>query len=239
MIDRIAKSAYVAVMRVARGVVKPLGLLGWLERRKGQTARWLRSLFAIHDIDDMVRLDLPWWTFRAIDAAENFLAGRPDARVFEFGSGASTLWLAKRAAGVISVDHDAGWHDLVRGRLPETGNVTLVMRPADPGAPDPAYLSEKSGYGGQSFQAYASEIDHHEGLFDLIVIDGRARVACLRHALAKRAPGGMILFDNSGRARYRDAIDGSGLAVRRLGGLTVALPVGDETTLLGESGNAG
>lgn len=232
MIGEIAKPAYVAVMRAARMVLRPLGLLRWLEGRGGLWSRWMRSLFAIHDIDDMVHLDLPWWTIRAIDEADAFLAQRPGARVFEFGSGASTLWLAKRAAEVISVDHDPGWHELVKTRLSDSKHVTLLMRPADRDATDPMYHSEKAGYRGQGFQAYATEIERQDGQFDLIVIDGRARPACLRHALGKRAPGGLILFDNSGRARYRAAIEGAGLDVRRLGGLTVALPVADETTLL-------
>lgn len=231
MIGSLAKSAYVRVMRVLRALVRPLGLLGWLEGRKGRTARWLRSLFAIHDIDDMVRLDLPWWTFDALDEMDAFLAARPGARVFEFGSGASTLWLAKRAGSVVSVDHDPGWFDLVAARLADSPHVTLVKRPAD-AVSDPDYTSGKEGYGGQSFRAYASEIDRQEGLFDVIVIDGRARSACLRHAANRLTPGGVILFDNSARKRYRAAIEGAGLRVRRLGGLTAALPVADETTLL-------
>src|SRR5688572_22901839 len=45
---------------------------------------------------------IPWYTYSAID----FLAERlpPDATVFEFGAGHSTLWYARRVARVVSVD---------------------------------------------------------------------------------------------------------------------------------------
>ena len=49
-------------------------------------------------------------------------------------------------------------------------------------------------------------IDEIPGLFDLIVIDGRAREACLDAALSRLSPGGIILFDNTNRRRYRSAL---------------------------------
>lgn len=46
-----------------------------------------------------------------------------------------------------------------------------------------------------------------EGVFDLIDIDGRARVACLKYAIRYMASGGMTVFDNSGRNEYRRSIN--------------------------------
>ena len=66
----------------------------------------------------------------------------------------------------------------------------------------------------------------------MIVIDGRAREACLSAALSALAPGGIIVYDNAGRARYRPGISASGLAVRDLRGLTPALPYPEHTALL-------
>src|SRR3546814_1018846 len=72
---------------------------GWL--------RWSASLFAIHDIERMIALGLPWWNVAATREVAEFLRARPKARVFEYGAGASTIWLARHAAGVVSVEHHA------------------------------------------------------------------------------------------------------------------------------------
>ena len=229
----MAKRLYVRSMRVLAWPLRRTGLLTWLEgpgaSRRG---RWVRSLFAIHDIDDMIRLDLAWWTFDALDRVEAFLAERPAARVFEYGSGASTIWLSRRCASLVSVEHDAAWHALVRDRLGERSGVTLLLRPPDQKSGQTAYGSEKPGWTDADFRSHVTEIDRHEPTFDLIVIDGRARAACLGHSVNHLATGGMIVFDNSARGRYRGAIDASGLAVERTSGLTAALPYPDETSLM-------
>lgn len=230
----VAKRGYVGLMRAVRGAVEPLGLGGTPPRARDHRYRhWLQSLLAIYDIDALIRLDVPWWTYDAIGKVEDFLASRPGARVFEWGSGASTVWLAKRAASVISIDHDAPWVEFSAPRLAELGNATVELAPADtlPDA-DLRYLSGKPGYKGVTFRHYVEAIDRHEGRFDLIVIDGRARTACLAAAIGRLAPGGMIVFDNSHRARYRKAIAQSGLRAEVTRGLVPSLPLPDQTTLL-------
>jgi hypothetical protein len=229
----VLKHAYVAGVRGFRPIAERIGLLGALEGHASNSrgARWLRSLFAIYDIEDMAELDLPWWTFAAIAEADKFLKSRSSPRVFEYGSGASTIWLARRAASVTSIEHDRPWHGVVSKRLAVHKNAAVKLIEAD-ADPVPGYLSEKPGWQGRSFQRYASAIDDESGHFDLIVVDGRARGACLAHAIKKLAPDGMILFDNSQRARYRTAIAASGLEAQTYRGLTACLPYPDETTLL-------
>jgi predicted O-methyltransferase YrrM len=230
----LAKRGYVLMLRCARALARATGFLRWLERRESsRTAHWLRSLFAIHDIDEMIRLDVPWWTYDAIDAVDAFLADRPNAKVFEYGSGASTVWAAKRAGSVTSVEHDSTWADLVETRLSAFPHARLIRVAADP---DPQsetlYQSAKHGYRGQSFKAYVHAIDDQPGPYDLIVVDGRARVGCFHHAQAHLAPGGMIVFDNSNRPHYRAAIAAAQASFRRLKGLAPSLPYRDETTLI-------
>lgn len=234
-----AKQLYVGAVRAVHPLARATGLLSWLQSsaKKHRFAHWLRSLFAIHDIDGLIDLDVPWWTYRAIDETEAFLASRPKARVFEYGSGASTVWLAKRAGTVVSVEHDAGWHSLVQTRLAMANSATnlshILIEPLKVQAKtDSRYLSVKPGHSGLSFEDYAKSILDQDEAFDLIVIDGRARGACLEHAVSRLKPDGLIVFDNSKRKRYRQSIAASGLAVRHLAGLTPSLPYPDETTLL-------
>lgn len=227
---RIAlRSAYVSLVRGARHVLSAVGALAWLERREGRGARWLRSLFAIYDIDDLVRLDMPWWTFDAIDAVDQLLAEKPGARVFEWGSGASTVWLAKRAREVISVEHDSNWADVVAPRIAGFNHATLIRVAAQKQG---QIGSGKFGFEGQYFDNYVAAIRDLAGQFDLIVIDGRAREACLDEALPRLAPGGRILFDDFKRARYRKAVADRGLRVQTLDGLAACLPLPDSTALV-------
>jgi predicted O-methyltransferase YrrM len=234
----IAKRGYVGAMRVVREVVRPTGLLDRpAPKREDRTKHWLRSLTAIHDVDALIALDVPWWTYDAIDQVEQFLGERGNARVFEYGSGASTVWLAKRSAHVTSVEHEAGWCDILRPRLADFDNITLnvVASDATPDA-DTAFHSVKPGYRGTSFRAYVEAIRDADGPFDLIVIDGRARPACLAEAVNHLADGGMIVFDNSHRAPYRAAIAAADVDATVLRGMVPSLPAPDETSLLRKRG---
>src|SRR3546814_16419215 len=58
----------------------------------------------------MIALGLPWWNVAATREVAEFLRARPKARVFEYGAGASTIWLARHAAGVWSVERHSEWH---------------------------------------------------------------------------------------------------------------------------------
>lgn len=182
--------------------------------------RWAASLLAIYDSERMARLDLPWWNVAATREVEAFLASRPDSRVFEWGAGASTVWLARRANQVTSIEHDAEWLARFRRQTDRFANVSLLHRSFSDAAAD----------------AYVDAIDELDAQFDLIVIDGRARARCLEKAKARLAPQGIILFDDSGRARYRDSIAGSGMIETHHYGRSFCVPYPDHTSLLRHRG---
>jgi hypothetical protein len=216
----------------ARSVAQRVGLLDRLERRRDvRSLFWLRSLFAIWNVEDMIRLDVPWWTFAATERVERYLAAIPRARVFEYGAGASTVWLAKRAGSVCFVEHDAAWMRTLAPFVERLPNVSGLLRVPTPAAA-PAFASHKSGWRGLDFTDYVRAIDEVGGAFDLIVVDGRCRPACLERGLAHLADEAVLVYDNSGRRRYRAAIDNSGLPRIETFGLTPTLPYPDRTTLL-------
>ena len=97
---------------------------------------------------------------------------------------------------------------------------------------NPIITSAKEGQAGLDFADYVATIDKVGGTFALIVIDGRAREACLTAALPRLEPGGIIVLDNSRRRRYRQAITAAGVTEHRLRGLTPALPYPDQTSIL-------
>jgi hypothetical protein len=154
----------------------------------------------------------PWITFRAIDFLEKTLT--KDMRVYEYGMGGSTLFLAKRVKEIISIEHDPTWFNRVKEIIKEKGynnwkgyliEPEIIIDPinnTDPSDPE-SYISEDKGFNGQFFRNYAMSIDQYsDQYFDLIVIDGRARPSCFKHSLAKIKKGGFIVLDNSERDYY-------------------------------------
>lgn len=157
------------------------------------------------DLPDALRhrgksaLDLqqPWWPYSAARTVAARLSDSPK-RVFEFGAGGSTIWLSALGAHITSVEHDSAWYGQIRPALPST--VRLIL--AEPAKTGSIASDAASGY----FDDYVSCIDDIENLsLDLVVVDGRARVASALAAIPKVRPGGMLLLDDSDRPRYGEA----------------------------------
>lgn len=226
---------YISIIRALRLFAFKIGLLFWLEKyRDRPTLLYLRSLFSIYDAVDMARLDLPWWTFSAMHEVEEFLKQRGGAaNVFEYGPGASTVWLSKRSSRVAYVEHDAEFLPVVTQLTLGLKNVTgVLVMPVFCMAGDFVCSSGRKGFEGYDFSNYVSAIRGAGGPFDLIVVDGRARSFCLNEAVKHIKADGIILFDNSHRKRYRSAIMESGCCAETFKGLAPALPYREETTIL-------
>lgn len=234
--DRM-KHLYVRTLRLARQCARSIGLLGFLEsRRSSRLCLYLRSLFSVYDAQDLAHLDLPWWSFDAIDYIEAELARRGDRMsVFEFGSGASTLWLSKRCHTVHSVEHDPDWARQVRDMCADRSNVTISTVIAPPATGATRCRSARSGWTDRSFDGYVGFIGSSTEKFDMIVVDGRARTDCLAAARSMLKDGGLILFDDSHRSRYRNAIENFDMCRRTFRGLVPGLPMPGETTIFGSS----
>ena len=99
-------------------------------------------------------------------------------RVFEFGSGGSTLWLAGIASWLISIEDDSRWYDAVRKELVARElNADLRLLPT---ARMPEAIDETS-------------------LWDVVFVDCRNQIQRGRAILRARAhvePGGWIVADD-------------------------------------------
>jgi Methyltransferase domain len=230
---RQLKQAYASSAQGAGQILTKVGILGEKPPSLDHRFRhWAFSLTRVHDSLAIAELDVPWWTYNAIDAVSDWLRvkDRP-LRAFEFGSGASTFWLARRFDEVHSVEHHAGFGEMLADALASYPNVDLQIvepKPSD----SPRVPSNKEGHAGLDFADYVAAIDAVSGSFDLVVVDGRAREACLRAAVPRLAHHGIMVYDNSARRRYRSAIEESGLFERRWRGLTPTLPYPDQTSVL-------
>ncbi len=130
-----------------------------------------------------VTLRYPWLPFRLIDELENFIG--PEARVFEYGGGGSTLWFLDRGAEVVTVEHHPEWAARL-ATLSSADRWTLLAK------------SEADQYA-----AYVDSIEAFpQDYFDIVVVDGRERVRCAHQALAHVRPGGWLVFDDVDRSRY-------------------------------------
>jgi predicted O-methyltransferase YrrM len=227
------KGAYAAGARQAGVALSRLGVMNDTPpSRDNRLRHWAYSLTKAYDSLAIAELDVPWWTYRAIDVVDSWLSAHPKPiRVYEYGSGASTLWLSRRADEVYTVEHHRGFAEHIAPTL--AGQPNIHMRIVEPvSSTSPVVSSQKEGNADLDFADYVNSIDAVDGAFALIVIDGRAREACLRAAIPRLDPDGLIVFDNTRRRRYRDAIAAAGVHERVLRGLTPTLPYADQTSLI-------
>jgi predicted O-methyltransferase YrrM len=231
------KQAYASTLQGVGRVLTRTGVMGETAPPLSQRRRhWAYSLTRVHNSLAIAELDVPWWTYDAIDAVTEWIAARErPIRAFEYGSGASTFWLARRVDQVYSTEHHLGFGEMMTKAVAEFDNVALtIVEPVY--STVPAVPSAKEGHANLDFSAYVAAIDAVEGQFDMIIIDGRAREACARHALPRLAPGGLIIFDNSARRRYHRAIAALPVREQVYRGLTPTLPYPDQTSLLSATG---
>jgi hypothetical protein len=132
--------------------------------------------------------DYPALAPGAVTFMERVLGAMPSPVVAEWGCGRSTLWLASRAAKLVSVEHDPAWHRIVSGELAKRGAKHATVALADM-----ASAEYPTGILSTGVSA-----------FDLILIDGRRRADCATVARAAIKTGGYILVDNSNRPEYAE-----------------------------------
>lgn len=137
--------------------------------------------------------ELPWLSYPALAWLEAAFQGTE--RVFEYGSGNSTIWFSQRAASVVSVEHDGAWVDQMQTRLPS--NVTLLHRVC---GGDEDWAGAADGY----VEALTT---FRAGSFDLVLIDGMARNSCALAAIDQVDGDGLIVLDNADRPAHHPAID--------------------------------
>jgi hypothetical protein len=117
--------------------------------------------------------ELPLYTYPTIEYLTQF--DFSEKRVFEFGSGGSTLFWMRRSKEVISAENHLEWSRKLTHQLNERARIVHAEGPEFPRA-----ISTVDGY------------------FDVIVVDSSGmRFDCAVQALEKLAPGGIIILDNS------------------------------------------
>jgi hypothetical protein len=145
---------------------------------------WFRS-YREHASVDADGEPLPWITYPAIEFIRRRI--KNEMKVFEFGSGGSTLWWADRVSEVISIEHDRVWHEKFKNIQKDnvrTYHIDLICN-----------------------GDYSKKILEYNDYFDLVIIDGRDRVNCMKNCLPALRPDGVVILDNSDRPDYTEGVD--------------------------------
>lgn len=128
---------------------------------------------------------LPWITLPCLDFIGNRI--NKDMSVFEFGAGNSTLYFAKRVGSIVSVEHNQEWFDKINKNLQSNNSINFC----------------DLTYNGQ----YCRFIHCIDSKFDLIIIDGRDRVNCIKNCIEGLNDKGCIILDDSERSQYEEGMD--------------------------------
>jgi len=120
---------------------------------------------------------LPWWPMPVIPFIEKYLSKR-GCSVIEFGSGSSTIWLAKRAKIVHSIEDNEDWSKITQARLNKNKITNATVH----------FLQDAEYYN----MKWADGIK-----FDLAIVDGSYRWKCIEAILPFMKKNSIIYLDNS------------------------------------------
>lgn len=141
------------------------------------------------------------------------LFDRPVA-VLEWGSGHSTAYFpAALPAGSlwVSIEHDAAWARQVGAEIARLGLSAVKLlhvpnnRPFEDGVEDGSF---------RQFRDYVLAPRSLGRTFDFILVDGRARVECLRHGWELLAPDGVMVLHDANRAEYHVGVSEDAVCLR-------------------------
>lgn len=76
-----------------------------------------------------LELEIPWFSWEAIRFLKKFI--KPGMKVFEWGSGGSTLYFANNKCDVYSIEDHAEWYEKVREKTSDKKNISINLIPYD------------------------------------------------------------------------------------------------------------
>ena len=122
-----------------------------------------------------------------------------DSVVLEYGSGVSTKEIAKICKSITSIEHQEDWYNKLKNDLPN--NCELILK-----KPDMPYV--EGGHCGtyEEFKSYI-EAPLSKSPFDVILIDGRARVACASICNKLSHDNTIIFIHDYHRPEYKEALN--------------------------------
>jgi len=119
--------------------------------------------------------------------------------VLEYGSGVSTKEIAKKCKFITSIEHQEVWYNKLKNELPS--NCELILR-----TPDLPYVEGVHCGTYDEFKSYI-EASLNKGFFDVILIDGRARVSCASICNKISHDSTIIFIHDFDREEYKECLN--------------------------------
>jgi len=116
---------------------------------------------------------IPWYTYPAIEYIKQL--DFSNKSIFEYGSGNSSKFWAKRCKTLVSVEDDREWYSNVKDDISAIAEYRFC----------------------ESKEAYIQSIRASSSAFDVIIVDGSHRYECAFESINKLRDDGFIILDNS------------------------------------------
>jgi len=150
------------------------------------------------------------WTNHLTRERLKFLLN-PKMQVLEFGSGQSTHFFLSRGALLDSIEDDLDWYKTMKEELGDLEELSIqwIASEFEKEEVDPAYSCQHGlPSKGRSWKSYAMGAEAFpDAYFDLILIAGRARMACMKHSIPKLKKGGILVIDHADRIDYQEDLN--------------------------------
>lgn len=136
----------------------------------------------------------PWLTKKAILFLQLFISMKESAKekvnILEYGVGGSTIWFSSFSnVNIISIEHDKSWYQKVNSYLsinyPDRKNYSIILHD----------------------RPYNEVVLTLNKTFDIILVDGRDRVMCIKNSFRYLNKKGVLMLDNSDRPKYKEAFE--------------------------------
>lgn len=144
---------------------------------------------------------IPWMSTEEINLIESFL--KPNMTMLEWGSGGSTIKFSQKVSKYYSIEHVKDWYtkvnkELVNLKLDNKVNNFLIE-------PDyPRTLPTKY----REFKTYIEYVDQLNIMFDVVLIDGRARAQCAKKVLKYLKDDAVVfIHDFWARPQYHSVLE--------------------------------
>ncbi len=177
---------------------------------------WFRSFKTKRSVDANGN-PIPWYPYSMIDFLDNRVT--KDLNVFEYGAGNSTLWFAQKVNKVTSVENDKVWMEILNKHIAK--NTTL-------------YYEDVNSI------EYVNKAAMLNEKFDIVVVDGRRRVDCIKHSYNTLTDRGVLILDNSDRTAYNEGrifLKELGFKEIQLTGIPPIIPMKSSTSIFYRAGN--
>ncbi|MFM6972310.1 MAG: hypothetical protein ACKOXJ_01660 [Alphaproteobacteria bacterium] len=162
---------------------------------------WINSSKIGFSVDENFNA-IPWYSFEAIEFLKTHL--KPEHRVFEFGSGSSTIFFNNHCSKVVAIETNNSWFEIICEKIHgnvDSDNNHFISKNSE------IFLLENA-IDNVEYENFANNYSKKNNFkFDFIAIDSLKRHLCTLNSIESIKKGGFLILDDSERPNYQKTID--------------------------------